>query len=395
MRFSKKSSGGAMNRVEENRSNKKTHRIPPFALTALLLSVVFTSAYLGSSLPGYLGFAVIISALAVTVAFSRSILCFAFTAVSAFVIFSYTGNIYFSLIFCAIVTAVGVGAFLIKSLRSPLLFLLLPLSYILAIVCGGSPLRALLSLSVYPAMAALAFFTKGNSGRISTVCRVSAVIFITASAALITYIVITEGSLRLSSVFRAVDRLFDRLTAHYIYQYASVAENYRELGLAIPTPDDAKVYAKYVYGILPAISIFVINIISFISHQIQVSLLDRSGNRKDLTKLSLSFTMSWASALVFIAAYLVMLALTYQKSSYAALIAENIYIILLPGLVFTGFLILLGRREGGRRHSLWLTVIIILLFVSPNIALISVAFIGCSVIISSALRQLFSKISKS
>ncbi len=379
---------GVMERIFGYNENEMKTRMKPFACVVLLLAVVLSSAFIGAGRSLILGTAATVTSIMI-LAFSRSRLCMIFMAVPAVIIWLYIGNIYIPMLFCAFITAIGTGSFLLKTIRSPFLIALIPTSYLLALLAGGSPLSALLSLSVFPAIAVMAAVTDGKRERIGVICRVSTAIFITGALAALVYVAVAERSLYPSAIFSSLDRVFDKMEKYYAAEYAALSPNYIAMGMTPPTADDARLYAIAVYGQLPAFAIIVINIVSFISYHLSVSLLEASGQKKYINRKSLAFKMSFSSVLVFIIAYFVMLATSYSGNDTVSLVAENIYMILLPGLVFTGILVLLGRREGGRRHLFWLIVIILLFFNSPNSALLIVAFIGCSVIISAALSSLF------
>ena len=377
-----------MERIFGFNSDEARPRMKPFALTVLLLAAIISSAYLGSRFSAILGICAAISAATVMLAFSKSPFCFILTAFAMFVIWYYTGSIRLATFFCAFATSVGTGAFLLKTTRSPYLISMIPASYLLAYLSGGSALAALISLSVFPVITVLSVFFKGDRGRINVICRVSASILAIGAIAAVAYIITSQRSLTLEAINSTTSGIFDRILEHYTAEYASMADRYSALGIESPSAADIRLYTLAVYRLLPSMIVIAANVISFISYQLKVSLLNESGQRKHLTRFSLSFSMSWISALIFIVAYFVTMITSSAGDDKIALVAENIYMILLPGLVFTGILALLGRREGGRKHFFWLTAIIILFFVSPNIALFATAFIGCSVIISAALGRL-------
>ena len=117
--------GGAMN-TDVSR-NTVTPKMKPPATVILSLTVIICAAYLGSNFSTALGVAVTVSAVLTMFAFARSLFSLIMTAISMFLIWSYTGNLGFALIFCAAVTAIGAGAFLLKLARSPYLAVLLPI----------------------------------------------------------------------------------------------------------------------------------------------------------------------------------------------------------------------------------------------------------------------------
>lgn len=97
--------------------------------------------------------------------------------------------------------------------------------------------------------------------------------------------------------------------------------------------------------------------------------------------------MSWVSATVFIIAGIVMLYNSYAGNETVALIAQNIYLILLPGLVLTAVLLLLGKRENGRSHIFLLIGLALIALNSPSAAITIAGIIGSGAVIVSAARK--------
>lgn len=388
--LSKARKGGAMN-TDVSR-NTVTPKMKPAAIVILSLTVIICAAYLGSGFSNLLGIAVLAVSLLTMLSFARSLFSLIVTALSMFLIWSYTGNFYFAVMFCAAVTAIGAGAFLLKLTKLQFLIFLAPLSYLTAWLLGGSLISAALSLAVFPAIAVMAFATDGKLARINVICRVSVTLVLTSGIALLIYVALSAKTFDLAVIKSAADKLFDTILGHYTEEYAKLADRFAEYaGATLPTAADARIYAAEIFGIIPAIAIITVNVLSFLAYHLEISLLDVSGQKKYLTPRTLSFSMSFISALTFAIAYFVALLATYARDDTVSLIAENIYLILLPGFVFTGILVLLGKRVGGRRHIFWLAAIIILFFVSTGIALGIAAFVGCSVIIFSTIFGIIQK----
>ncbi len=80
-----------------------------------------------------------------------------------------------------------------------------------------------------------------------------------------------------------------------------------------------------------------------------------------------------------------MLIANLSGSSNVSLVAENMYLILLPGLMLTGVLIALGKGADGRKHIFRIIFMMMLLLISPNLAMAYAAFTGCWEIFKNAL----------
>ena len=84
---------------------------------------------------------------------------------------------------------------------------------------------------------------------------------------------------------------------------------------------------------------------------------------------------------------------SYSGSASAditGLIAQNIYLILLPGLTLTGILFLTARIARRRRNVLWAIAIGLVAFSSVNLALSVTAFLGSAFILLVFFRRIAS-----
>ncbi len=367
-------------------------RLKPFALMIMLSAVLVCAAYPGSGLSLPLAMAVLILTVGVAVIFTRSIFCMLLISIPVSLIWTYAGGSFeLAALLCSPITVIGVGAFLIKTTRSPYLIGIVPAAYLMALLIGGRPIAALLSLIFFPIAYLLARgFTK-KLGRMAQVCRISVALAVIGAAVLLIWLILKNGYFSPSLISESVDALLQRMIEFFTAQYAETAKLYADRGIDISllalSPADARLYAVMLFGIVPALAVIVLNAVAFISHQLTVSLLGRSGQHDCLTAEVLSFSMSWISAIVFIIAYFVMLIANLSGNENVTLIAENLYLILLPGLALTGVLIAIGRGSDKRRHTFRIILMLGLMFISPNLALAFTAFSGCTDIFRSALER--------
>ncbi len=367
-------------------------RLKPFALLLMLFAVIVSAAYPGSGLSLPLAMAVLILTVAIVIIFTHSVFCMLLVAIPISLIWFYTGGSFqYAALLCSPITVVGVGAFLLKTTRSPYLIGLVPVSYALALSLGGRPVAALLSLIFFPAAYILAVGFTGKSDRVSLLCRISVSLAAVGALVFVVWIMLKYGRFEFSLISETVNGLLDTMINFFTEQYAEAAKIYAERGIDISmlavTPADARLYAVALFGIIPALAILAINAVSFTAYQLAISLFSKSGQRDCLSPAKVSFSMSWISAMFFIVAYFVMVMANLSGNENVSLIAENLYLILLPGLMLTGVLIALGKGSDGRRHTFRIVFMIILMFFSPNLALAYAAFSGCWEIFKNALSR--------
>lgn len=95
-----------------------------------------------------------------------------------------------------------------------------------------------------------------------------------------------------------------------------------------------------VFNFLPAVFLLLCGTVAFFAHSLYTALLANSSNKEDpefsLSLLtSLRFEMSAVSAVVFLVGFLLSLVLESGEYALYGLVAENLLLILMPGLVFT------------------------------------------------------------
>ena len=365
-----------------------------------LYNVIIFSATVAvcAAYPGAYGSTVLAVLVLALSAFSllaaRSIASILFIAVPVGISFIYGGSFALAALICSIIMTVGVGSYLFAKVRSPFIPAVIPAAYLIAFLFGRDPITAFLSLVAFPAAFVLAWAMNKKADRLSAICYTSATLIASGVVALVIWIAVENGGLADNVFVGTADKFFDRLVVYYTEQYAELAARYEEFGLSAVayglSPEDAKSYAIAVYGIIPALAVVAVNAVSFIAFQINTSLISIVEKTKMLISKRLEFSMSWISAVVFIVAGIVMLYNSYAGNETVALIAQNIYLILLPGLVLTAVLLLLGKRENGRSHIFLLIGLILIAFNSPSAALTIAGIVGSVTVIISAVKNFLS-----
>ena len=375
--------------------NERKTVLPPFPCAVLVLSVILSAAYLGSGLSLPLAIISASFSLIIGIAFTRSLLGTLMTVLPALAVWMYTDSVTLAALASAAVTVLGVTAFVYKVTRSPWILAVPPLSYLLAYAASGSLKTALFSLVLFPTAAVMCLCISGKRSRNSLICRASVSLFITLVAIVLIALAVKGGGLSTDAMRSASDSLFSSLKNHFTEQYAALSQQYTSTGISAVdiglTSSDAATYALTVFFALPAIFITLFNIVSFAASQLTISLFARGGLHEYLTPISLSFSMSWVSAAVFFMSVLTRYTVYGKYADTVTLIAENIYLILLPGLAFTGILTLLGRGPGRKKHIFSLIAVAALFLYSPSSALAASAFVGCFTVTSVAIITAISK----
>ena len=354
------------------------------------VTVAVCAAYSGAY--GSTALAVLVLALsAFSLLIARSLVSILMIAVPVGISLLYGGDFAFAALICSVIVTVGLGSYLFATVKSPFIPAVIPAAYLVAFLFGRDPIVAFLSLIAFPAAFILGLSVKGKAGRLSAICRTSATLIGCGVVAIVIWIAVENGGLANNVFVGAADKFFDRLVVYYTEQYGELAAKYEEMGISAVayglSAEDAKEYAVAVYGIIPALAVVAVNVVSFIGFQINTSILSPLEKKRMFLKNKLDFSMSWVSATVFIIAGIVMLYNSYAGNETVALIAQNIYLILLPGLVLTAVLLLLGKRENGRSHIFLLIGLALIALNSPSAAITIAGIIGSGAVIVSAARK--------
>ncbi len=378
-----------MERIFDRNAKSNVTVLKPVPLAVMLAALILAAAYPGSGLNSE-GLALLVIALAAftVIVFSRSVFCILLTATPVVLVWLYTGGsfIYPALV-CSPLIVIGLGAFLLRTTRSPLLVGVVPIAYLVAAIWSGSPITAFWALVFFPASYVLASGFSGNIGRVALICRTSIVLAVTGALAGIVYLTVTNGYFSFDLIKATSDGILNSIISYFTEQYAALAEQYAALGidassLAISAAD-AELYALSLFALVPSIVVFVLNAISFVAYQLNVSLFAKTGQKSYLTPTTISFVMSKTSAVIFTVSYLITFFCSFSEATTFSIVTENLYMILMPGLVLTGILVAFGKGGDGKRHTLRIIFIAILTFVSPGMALALTAFMGCSSVLSA------------
>lgn len=300
---------------------------------------------------------------------------------SGVAIFYFTGSLVLTASLCSLLFAIGEGSFLLAVLPSKHLAWvpIMPiLAYAAALALTRDPFTSAAALTPFPAMMAMAWGTRnsaekeGGLTRVGVLCATSLALGLTLIAVCVLYLYRRLGTLAPDvllaemEAFRAA--LIDEITSAEIpegFDPEMVAELEKML-----TYDSAKNTVNSVFNLIPAIFVVAVNLITAGAQVLQHATLRTFGMGDSVTDRVRAFRMSLISCIVFTVAYLVTFLENAEVSTLAGTVAQNVYIILLPGLALAGMLRIMNSlvRKGPRGLGclFYLAIIIpCLLLVAP------------------------------
>ncbi len=259
----------------------------------------------------------------------------------------FTGNpaltsVPLSLFFC-----IGAGATALAILpRSQLLWLPLPVlvGYGVTLALGRDPLAALVVLLPVPAAAVLAWATRRAAARedgltrVGIICLSSLTLALTAAALVAALLYRWLGTLEPAVLGQMVEDLRTALIG-----YISSTELPEELSDSealqlLLSEENAALVVNSVFNVLLADIIAGLNITVAIAQLVLLDGLAVFGHGESVTDRVKAFRMSLVSGVVYLLAYVVYVIADWEASTLAGAVAQNICIILMPGLALAGLL---------------------------------------------------------
>lgn len=317
------------------------------------------------------------------------------------VTFYLTGSFLFATMLIALVDAVGFAALLLAVSKREVMTRLafIPIAaYGLVLVLCRDPWLALAALIPFPAAAALAFGTRAGAeredapGRVGVICLTSLCLggAILGLSALLLYRHL--GSLSLSHLRDWLDGLRTSLANTLVDTYQQLADLFVEEGqtppFTVPTEAQALDTINSIINISPGLAVAFCNIGAAITQCILHGELSSFGYGESVKGRVRLFRMSLMSGIVFLVAGLITL-FTASGESLVGTVAENIFLILEPGLLLGGILRILHnltrRRQAGCMSFLLFCFLPILLICAAPIVAVYEA-------IAALLGAIFSKV---
>lgn len=391
-----------------NKNDRSIFDEKPFFASVMIVALIVTAAYTGTGFSVFANATPIISAISIGVValslfaavyLTRSVFAIMLTMLPSLLTLLLTGSMALAAIPCSFITAIGIGSYLLISSGSPILILAVPLSFGISFLASGNLYAPLISLAVFPAIYVFAASFDENSSRTSMITRITSVLTAETVIALLVLLFVKKGSIDADTMNATVNDMLNgignslrELLGNMINEYKALGMDEAVLKTLDPFIDNIDTYIRTIFSISPAILIFMLNIVSFASHQLTLSLFDRTNKKKYINDNTVPFRLSTVSAVVFIIAYLTSFILSFTgETDIISLVCTNIYMILFPGMILTGIFVLLARDQYGRRHTFWLISLAFITLIFPlyiSVAFSVLAAIGCITIIISSFRRL-------
>ena len=309
--------------------------------------------------------------------------------------FTFVGPVLCGLVASFVGSVCALSFSLVKAKKIQLkLFAIAPalVAYLAASAILGSFLLALVALAHIPAALVLGYAFAKALNRVSSICRTSVAIILTAVVPAAVYFFLRYGTdlSVLNSLVQSLKSNTTNLLADTLYKLYS---GMSELGVSMSMTDalETSTYAvNAVFNLFPALIVLIANIISFWLQSMLSSILIVGETDKEKISKMLVFEMSLISAIVFTISFVAMLILSASGISVWSVTAENIAIILMPGLLFSAFSAFRGfifLKNSSCFGALLYLVSIMMVFYIPALMIPLGSFAGAVLIILNNISK--------
>ncbi|MBQ9801457.1 MAG: hypothetical protein IJW51_00070 [Clostridia bacterium] len=312
-------------------------------------------------------------------------------AIPAVLLFSLSGSMVLPAAFFAIVFGGAAGGLLIATAKefwqAPALFLLLAAAYAAALLLGADVRVALLTLLPLPAALVAGLATRRCLPFTTAIAAIAAAI----GAALL-----LSGGIALSSAgllnASHIPAFLDLLTEGILTMFEKSRAIYAEAGLTVEialSAGDVRNLLAELVNVSPAILAILSMVTAYFVWRVLTVLLVTFGALPRMPRLLVTPTMSVTAAILFSLACVVFMIADRETATLTGAVAQNIFLILEPGLALVGAGRLLRRDEARSCLSLLLLIgIVYLIWVDPAVAVTAAAFVGVAhVLITAFLAQ--------
>lgn len=320
---------------------------------------------------------------------TRSLVSLAGLAIPAFLVYSF-GESYFGGGLAVTVSLVAVlfggalGGYVLLHFRTKpvhLSLLAVPvLTWGLTFLATSDPMRGLLTLLPLPLAVVLALLVSRCSRCTEATVAGAAAMACTLALALVLTLAATG---RLHG--NILGTLAEEVRVGLVRSFTELRTAYEEAGLSYNITDvSISNSATVLVNLIPALFLILCSVISFLCYRVFVRVVVSFDEIHRMPRRILEFTVSPATAVLFLAVFVISLFAGSSHASFASVVLQNLYLVLEPGLIVVGFSSLFGRGAASSCLSvLILFGLLFTLFTNPGTGLTLAAFYGALSILAT------------
>ncbi|MBQ9113064.1 MAG: DUF2232 domain-containing protein [Clostridia bacterium] len=308
-------------------------------------------------------------------------------AITVFILVFFFGAVLPVGLFAAFASATCIYALLLVKYPSPFWWGLPIIPFAASLFLAGNAAGVVASVATLPCALMLAYSAKKKLDRVGTVCRVSFGICAIIAISFLISVYSVYGKISLEAARTLIDELRAEVTSTLISATDRMADLMNSTDIPV---GDLSAYVEStvssVFNLLPAMIIVISNIISYIIHSLFLSIYSTTDEERKEMLPMLGFEMSLISAFVYLISLILAFVLVSDGLALWGAAAENIMLILAPGLIITalGALKMITAHKGPSCFGTLIYLLVIFMLLSFSIpAILITAAAGAVVIIIS------------
>lgn len=293
-------------------------------------------------------------------------------------------------IFSAFASASCIFAYLVSQKRTPFIWGIPAIPLILSLLIVKSVTGAVLALFALPCSVMLALAVKDKCGRVEAVCRISFGICLSAVLLFMCTVYSVYGELSVQNAKLLIEAAREQVT---VILNSATEEIGSVLGYdltSVGITNIIDVSVSSLFNLLPALVITLANVAAYIIHSLYLSVVYTTEEEKKEALPMLSFDMSLMSAILYIVSLILAFALTSDSTAIYGTAAENLMLVLAPGLILTalaGIRALTSRRGPSCLGTILYFGVIFLLVSLSVYAIVGVSLVGAILIILANIAK--------
>lgn len=250
----------------------------------------------------------------------------------------------------SLIFAVSEGSFLVAVQPKNKLAVLLTLpvlAYAATLLLSRDPAGSVAALIPFPAIPVLAWGTRRSAAsedgitRVGVICATSLALGLSLGGMILFSVYRYVGSLDPATLTEALEafreNLILQITSTEFPTEGMTPEQIAEIREMLSYANVSNTVDSC-FNVLPGIAVVAVNLLAAVVQIIQHASLRAFGFEASITDRVKAFRMSLLSCIAFLAAYLIAMLEDTAVTTLAGTVAQNIYIILMPGLALAGML---------------------------------------------------------
>lgn len=308
--------------------------------------------------------------------------------VPAVLIVSATGSLAAAALPVALLCGIAYGAFLLLNVRSPLTAAVPLAAFAVSVLTTGDAGQAMLSLVGLPATLTLAYSLRRGLPRVRAICRVAIALAVPLVLLAVLCTLLHKGLGSFADLSATVAAARRALAEHLASWETGTGENAGRVVLE----GMEFALASALFNILPGAILAALAIFSYLTDLICLTLFRTYERAKYLSGRVFILAVSLPAAVIFLTVYLLVLILGEgdgMGAQFAAVVAENLYLTLLPAMILAGMLSCIRTFLLSSHRGMLLVAAILLVVISPGAAVTVLSLLGAFSVVWGVLRRRF------